>query len=239
MIKQTAILLFMMLFMGCGMIFGQNGNFAERQPLKIKVITTKGKPYRSKGKAFLYLESDRVPFLLGKDGTCMLDATPNDTVFIAFANYRGYIPVNGMDSIVLRVDKNKVYATNLANQPLIIDLGYDKVVRDRNLTAVSSLDVQNMPDVHLYNSLPDLLRGKFAGLNVSGRSGAESIRIRGMTTVNNTDPLIVLDGINTTWSNVVDMNVQDIKSISVIKDGIGYGSRGANGVIVITTKDGR
>ena len=92
----------------------------------------------------------------------------------------------------------------------------------------------------------NLLSGRVAGVNIttSGAPGSGSqIRIRGGSSFNaSNDPLIVIDGLPLTGVNLSSINPNDIESFSVLKDASAtaiYGSRGANGVIIITTKKGR
>jgi TonB-linked SusC/RagA family outer membrane protein len=92
----------------------------------------------------------------------------------------------------------------------------------------------------------NLLSGRVAGVNIttSGAPGSGSqIRIRGGSSLNaSNDPLIVIDGLPLSGVNLSSINPNDIESFSVLKDASAtaiYGSRGANGVIIITTKKGR
>jgi TonB-dependent SusC/RagA subfamily outer membrane receptor len=92
-------------------------------------------------------------------------------------------------------------------------------------------------------SVSDALAGASAGIQVSQGSGqpgsdGATIRIRGTGTLNNSDPLVIVDGMEGTMDN---LNPQDIESISILKDAAAsaiYGSRAANGVILVTTKSG-
>ena len=92
----------------------------------------------------------------------------------------------------------------------------------------------------------DALKGMAAGVNVtsaSGQPGAKSmIRIRGIGTINNTEPLYIIDGMPTDQNGMESVNPGDIESIEVLKDaasGAIYGARAANGVILVTTKKGK
>ncbi len=91
----------------------------------------------------------------------------------------------------------------------------------------------------------DALKGLAAGVNVtsaSGQPGSKSmIRVRGIGTINNSDPLYIIDGMATDQNGMELVNPEDIESIEVLKDaasGAIYGSRAANGVILVTTKKG-
>ena len=92
----------------------------------------------------------------------------------------------------------------------------------------------------------DALKGLAAGVNVtssSGQPGSKSmIRIRGIGTINNSDPLFIVDGMPTDQNGLESVNPNDIESIEVLKDaasGAIYGARAANGVIMVTTKKGK
>ena len=92
----------------------------------------------------------------------------------------------------------------------------------------------------------DALKGLAAGVNVtssSGQPGAKSmIRIRGIGTINNSEPLYIIDGMPTDQNGMESVNPGDIESIEVLKDaasGAIYGARAANGVILVTTKKGK
>jgi len=89
------------------------------------------------------------------------------------------------------------------------------------------------------------MQGKIAGVNVtnvSGEPGAEPvIRIRGIGTINNNDPLIVIDGIPVNIGNFNSLNPENVAHVEVLKDASAaaiYGSRGSNGVLLVTTKRG-
>jgi TonB-linked SusC/RagA family outer membrane protein len=108
------------------------------------------------------------------------------------------------------------------------------------IVKVSSADIEKM----MPTRLEDVLNGKVAGLSVmqtSGQPGAGSdMRIRGIGTVNSSDPLYIVDGMQIE-GNINYLNPKDIASVEVLKDAASaaiYGTRGANGIIFITTKQG-
>ena len=117
--------------------------------------------------------------------------------------------------------------------------------RKKDLTgAVSVMNLKNPISEGNANML-NSMQGKLAGVQIitdaAPGSGSTSIRVRGMSTVNGNDPLYVIDGVATT-ENLNSLNPADIESIQVLKDAASasiYGSRAANGVIIITTKKGK
>ena len=107
------------------------------------------------------------------------------------------------------------------------------------VSAVSAKDLEKQQE----NNPMKALQGKIPGMNISADgnpSGAATVRIRGIGTLNNNDPLYIIDGVPTK-SGMHELNPNDIESIQVLKDAASasiYGSRAANGVIIITTKKG-
>jgi TonB-dependent SusC/RagA subfamily outer membrane receptor len=133
-------------------------------------------------------------------------------------------------------------AQNDENQT--VDMGYGEVDKDRMTESVATIDNTD-PNLVQPRSIADLLRGRVAGVTVEeGPGGSIRVRIRGQRSfMGGNDPLYVIDGmvINTSDGILSGINPMDIESISVLKDAsatAAYGSRGANGVIVIKTKRG-
>ena len=126
----------------------------------------------------------------------------------------------------------------------VVVTGY-QVQRKADLTgAVSVMDMKEPISAGEPNML-NSMQGKLSGVNIvtdaAPGGGGTTIRVRGISTVNSSDPLFVIDGVATT-ENLNSLNGADIESIQVLKDASSasiYGSRAANGVIVITTKKGK
>lgn len=114
-----------------------------------------------------------------------------------------------------------------------VEMGYGKVSKKTNTYSVSSVKTKDS-DLATYANIFEYLRGRVAGVDVRPDN---SIVIRGINTINgNTDPLFIVDGIEV--ADISNIPPQEIKSISVLKDASAsiYGSRGGNGVILITLK---
>lgn len=118
------------------------------------------------------------------------------------------------------------------------------VQRKADLTgAVSVVSVDDMKKQNENNPMK-ALQGKVPGMNISANgnpSGSATVRIRGVGTLNDNDPLYIIDGVPTK-AGMHELNGNDIESIQVLKDAASasiYGSRAANGVIIITTKKGK
>jgi TonB-dependent SusC/RagA subfamily outer membrane receptor len=115
-------------------------------------------------------------------------------------------------------------------------IGYGHVSDADKLNAVASLNKDDM-DFSQYSNMLELIRGRFAGVQVVGGE----IIIRGINSINSSSAaLIVIDGVASDYGVLNSIPPIQVKSINVIKDGSAaiYGSRGANGVVIIETKRG-
>ena len=137
-------------------------------------------------------------------------------------------------------EKIKVAAINLKLKPgeegREHAVGYGHVKDADKLNAVASLNKGDL-DFSQYNNIYELIKGRFAGVQVTNAG----IIIRGINSINSSNAaLIVVDGIPTDASALNSIPPVQVKSINVIKDGSSaiYGSRGANGVVIIETKRG-
>ncbi len=108
------------------------------------------------------------------------------------------------------------------------------------VSVVATKDIGSIP----VPSIGDAIQGRAAGVQVisSGAPGTDAtFRIRGVGTINNNDPLLVIDGVPVA-NGLNQLNMNDVESIQVLKDASAtaiYGSRGANGVLIVTTKRGK
>ena len=125
----------------------------------------------------------------------------------------------------------------------VVVTGYT-VQRKADLTgAISTVNTEDLAKQNENNPVK-ALQGRVPGMNISADgspSGAATVRIRGIGTLNNNDPLYIIDGVPTK-AGMHELNGNDIESIQVLKDAASasiYGSRAANGVIIITTKGGK
>ncbi len=176
----------------------------------------------------------------GPNGKYSLDVpSANDTLVYSYIGYKNQvIPIKGRHTINVRL----VQKTISGQQVVVVGYGTQKkssVVAA--ITQVSGQDLQTTGDV------PDVgmaLTGKVPGViteNSTGLPGDENpqIFIRGMSTWHNAQPLVLVDGVERPLTSV---DMSSVKSLTVLKDASAtavYGVRGANGVILITTKTGR
>lgn len=128
----------------------------------------------------------------------------------------------------------------------VVMIGYGSTKKKDLTGAVSTVNIKDLEDVPVQR-VDQMLQGRIAGaeiMSTSGEPGAgTSIRIRGTRSINATnEPLYVVDGIMDAVTSMSDINPNDIESVQVLKDASStaiYGSRGANGVIIIATKKGK
>jgi TonB-linked SusC/RagA family outer membrane protein len=174
------------------------------------------------------------------NGRVTLQHVPQGAVIVV--SYIGYvtkeITVREAETYEVVLDED----TQALDEVVVVGYGTQKKV---NMTgAVSSVNFETQALSRPVTNVSSALSGLSAGVQVmqsSGRPGEDgaSIRIRGIGTLNNSDPLVLVDGMEGSMDAVAP---QDIESISILKDAAAaaiYGSRAANGVILITTKKGK
>lgn len=158
-------------------------------------------------------------------------------------SYIGFMPMETK----VTPDKSEYSITMRVNHSVldeVVVVGYATQKKVDLTGAVSSISVDALEDRPITNAT-NALAGLAAGLTVTNSGGntpgfeAQSILVRGQGTLNNAAPLVVVDGM--TGIALSDINPQDIENISVLKDAASaaiYGSRAANGVILVTTRHG-
>lgn len=170
------------------------------------------------------------------DGNFRISVSPQDTLVFSFVGYHSEeVPVGNQTTI------NVSLAQNIQTLSELVVVGYGTQERARVTGAISSVgskEIQEQP----VTSVDQALQGRAAGITVanSGSPGVNPlVRIRGMGTVGDNNPLYVIDGMPAGGLN--EINPNDIESIEILKDASAaaiYGSRAANGVVIVTTKKG-
>jgi len=175
------------------------------------------------------------------DGKFSLTVDENAILVISYTGYaRQEVPVNGQTSLTISMRPDAFLEE-------IVVTGYG-VQKKRVVTgAIATLDNEKISSIPVSSGV-QAMQGQVAGVDIvqtGGRPGANpTIRIRGRRSITaSNDPLFVIDGIPQTsgTSAINDVNPQDIQSMEILKDAAAtaiYGSRGANGVVIITTKRG-
>lgn len=172
------------------------------------------------------------------DGNFTIDVPAKATLSVSFIGYHTQNVAVGNQNqltIVLKEEQEQLDE--------VVVVGYG-TVRKKDLTgAVTSVSNKALKEKPIANA-GEALQGRAAGVQVTsaGKPGDNvSFRIRGISTINNSEPLLVIDGVPTDLG-INALNVDDIENIDVLKDASAtaiYGSRGANGVVLITTKKGK
>lgn len=176
------------------------------------------------------------------DGKYSIKAAQGESLVFSFIGFATQtIVVGGSNSI------NVVMLDDAQNLDVVevISTGYDRTSTKRTtasaITTISSKTLENRPNASFLNSL----QGTAPGLTIlsgSGSPGSSRIDmfIRGLSSINaSTEPLIVIDGVPTNGNQFRNLNQNDFDTVSVLRDAAAtsiYGNRGANGVLVITTK---
>ena len=172
------------------------------------------------------------------DGNFTIEVPAKATLSVSFIGYHTQNVAVGNQNqltIVLKEEQEQLDE--------VVVVGYG-TVRKKDLTgAVTSVSNKALKEKPIANA-GEALQGRAAGVQVTsaGKPGDNvSFRIRGISTINNSEPLLVIDGVPTDLG-INALNVDDIENIDVLKDASAtaiYGSRGANGVVLITTKKGK
>ena len=171
------------------------------------------------------------------DGNFSLTVAPNATMVIS---YVGYVA----QEVLLK--GQKVLKVTLKDDAEMLDevvvIGYGTMKKSDMTGAISSVDVDQLSSRATTNPA-EALQGKIAGVNIQkagGYAGAGvQVKIRGIKSFGNNEPLYVIDGFP---GDISTVSPQDIESMEVLKDGAAaaiYGSVAANGVIIVTTKNGK
>ncbi len=170
------------------------------------------------------------------DGNFSIKVNPGATLVFTYVGYLNMeLPASNGMVVTMKEDAislNEIVVTGYTTQ------------RKADLTgAVSVVSVSDLVKQNENNPMK-AMQGRVPGMNIAADgnpSGAATVRIRGTGTLNNNDPLYIIDGVPTK-AGMHELNGNDIESIQVLKDAASasiYGSRAANGVIIITTKGGK
>lgn len=165
---------------------------------------------------------------------------PDGPVTLTFS-FVGYEPQDIVITTQIKVDV-ALNPTKVALEEVVV-IGYGTVKKSDLTGSVASVKAEDITKITSANPVQSL-QGRVSGVQVTSTSGTPgenpTVRIRGVGTFNNTSPIYVVDGV--ILNDISFLNSSDIASIEVLKDASAtaiYGSRGANGVIIVTTKAGQ
>lgn len=188
-------------------------------------------------------------------GTVLVQGTSTGTVTDINGNYEVNVPSSesvlvfsytGYESQEVVVGNRTQIDVELASSVSLLEevvvVGYGTQKRSNISGAVGTVSADEITELPILRT-EQALQGRTAGVQVIQNSGSPgsglTVRVRGVGTINNSDPLYLVDGVPV--EGIDHINPNDIASISVLKDAASaaiYGARGANGVVLITTKDG-
>ncbi|MDN3670701.1 TonB-dependent receptor [Echinicola jeungdonensis] len=208
-------------------------DIAEEVSISGTVTDTNGEPIPG---VTVSIQGGTTGTITDLDGNYSIDAPEGSTLVFSFIGFAKVTKVVGNQSTI-----NVVMKEDISNLDEVVVIGYGTQRKADITSAVSTVKSDDFVQGGV-NDAGQLLQGKVAGLTVSAPSGdptsGSQILLRGNTTLYgaNSDPLVLIDGIP---GNLNTVAPEDIESIDVLKDGSAaaiYGTRGTNGVILVTTK---
>ena len=209
------------------------------KPLEVTGTVTDAKTNDALGNITVRVKGTSISTETDENGKFLI-TVPNSNATLEFSAdefVRQSVALAGKTSVDVKMDKD----IKTLDKMVVVGYGTSKKSNlTGSVTQVDSKQLENTADV----SIEKALQGKAAGVYVAQNSGAPgkdaTVRIRGVGTINNSGPLYVVDGVPT--GSISDLSPNDIASISILKDAPAaaiYGSRGANGVVLVTTKKGK
>ncbi|SJZ97871.1 SusC/RagA family TonB-linked outer membrane protein [Sediminibacterium ginsengisoli] len=212
---------------------------AQNIPVTGKVTSKKtGEPLAG---ATVSVKGTSAATLTDENGKFGINAKSGATLLIT---YQGMIDaektISGAGTVNIQLEEN-----NTATLSDVVVIGYGtqkKSVVTGAISSVKAADIENQQ----INRIEQALQGRTSGVTIASTSGspgaAATVRVRGVTSINANNPLWVIDGVIVDNGGIGYLNTNDIESIEVLKDAASaaiYGTRGAAGVILVTTKKGK
>lgn len=191
--------------------------------------------------ASVVVEGTTMGTTTGVDGEFTLQNVPsNGALSVSFLGYKTVtVALNGRTNVQVTLEEDS------AQLEEVVVVGYGVMKKSDVTGAVSRVTAEELTKRPVNNAF-EAMQGKIAGVDItsSERPGTlGSVRIRGTRSISaSSDPLYVVDGVPLSAGGIETINLHDIESIDVLKDASStaiYGSRGANGVILVTTKRGK
>lgn len=210
----------------------------ERRAIKGKIVDEKGAPLP--GVTITVVGTTR-GVITDIDGSYTIEASPNDKLVFSFI---------GMESQIVDVgNQTNINITMTEKRELLDDVTVVAFARQKKESVLASIETVKPEELRIpASNLTTALAGRMSGVisyQRSGEPGQDNAEffIRGVTTFGyKKDPLILIDGIELTANDLARLHPDDIAAFSIMKDATAtalYGARGANGVILVTTKEGR
>ncbi len=232
-ISRRLFLLFFTLICSCWIT-------AFANPIKGKVIDSKGESII--GASIRIKGNEKVGTISDSQGNFSIEASETSVLLISYIGYRREeIPVKGQK--LLKIVLNE----DVGNLNEVVVVGYSTQKKETLTGSIATVESKELLSSSMSN-ISNSLVGRVTGIVSNQGSGepgdnASTIRIRGASTLNASgqDPLIIIDGVQSTSQTMNALDPNEIAGISVLKDASAtavYGVKGANGVIIVTTKRG-
>ena len=230
-IKNIILLIILICFYHIS--FGQKAN--KKITITGFVLDAKQKPVEN---AAIFIDRVKTNSVTNHKGYYKVKVNPKAQEIMVFSLFNGFskVVINGRTSInfILTGESTESNQKDITNDNETVNTGYGTVKKKDMTTKIGKIDGQN-PRFAAYQDIYDMLRGAVPGVDVTGKS----IKIMGSSSLNvSTEPLFVVDGIIV--YSIENISPQIVKSIEVLKGPAAsvYGTRGANGVIIITLLSG-
>jgi TonB-dependent SusC/RagA subfamily outer membrane receptor len=199
-----------------------------------KVVDSNMKPVAG---AVIFIDKIKTETVTDHEGIYKIKVNPDARNILVFTLFNGSVEevINGRTTIDFILTEKPAEPTNKITDNETVNVGYGNVKKKEMTNQVGVINGQN-PAFASYQSIYDMIRGRVPGVEVSGKS----IKIMGSSSLNvSTEPLFVVDGVIV--NNIDDISPQDVKSIEVLKGPAAsvYGTKGANGVILVTRLSGK
>lgn len=228
-----------LLFVFLSMIMAVSAVFAQNRTVKGKVTGDDGKPA-----AGVTVSAGKIKTSTDKEGNFTIQVAPSVTKldFSGASITSKSVNLTSASNYTVSVET----ATNIINE-VVVSSGYATRSKRAATGSVATVTLDDNLRNQAYGSFDQLLQGQVAGLDLKGGSGqpgrSSDVVIRGKGSISGSvNPLYIVDGIEVRPGDFSTMNQQDFETFSVLKDAAStavYGSRGANGVIVVTTRKGK
>src|SRR5690554_5482659 len=220
-----------------GMVLVAHSSLGQTSPIEVTGTVTSSDDSGTLPGVNILIKGSTTGAVTDIDGNFRISVpSPNTVLSISSIGYISQEITVGNRTVI-----NMVLEPDITSLSEVVVVGYGTQERAKVTGAISSVTAEDLVALPVSN-LASALQGRAAGLTItnSGSPGTNPlVRIRGIGTVGNNDPLYVVDGVPAGGLNQINTN--DIESIEILKDASAaaiYGSRAANGVVLITTKKG-
>jgi TonB-linked SusC/RagA family outer membrane protein len=205
-------------------------------PVRGVVTDAGGKPLAG---ATIFVKGTKIRVQTDSAGRFSIDAPADAILVISYVGFKNQeVAINGRLELTVSIQDNR------ADLNEVVVVGYQSQKRSAIAGAVTSVNVDDVAKIPV-GFADQALQGQASGVRITQTTGQPgdglALRIRGVGSVNNNDPLYVIDGVPT-QDGINFLAADDIASITVLKDAASaaiYGARSSNGVVVITTKNGK